>query len=151
MEKLKWLWITCSVVILICTAFSITSVVLIANMAKEVNTISSQTETYCAQIDGRAQKIEQSVNIISDNIAAALTDFPFGSANDDNVDADVLFDSISIRETNGKVGIFTEDGLHIRTLDINVSTLPAADQTALKNGITINSWRELFALIEDLG
>lgn len=147
MDKMKWIWIICLILTLASIAISIVSVVLIADLAEKAEDTAEKTEDFCEAIEERVKKIEQTVNIISANITASLTDQP---NNDADVEADVLFDSLTIRETNGKIAIYTADGLLLRTLDISVNTLPAADQSALATGITVNSWRELIALIEDL-
>ena len=66
-----------------------------------------------------------------------------------DVEADVLYNRFTLKEHNGKVGVYSEDGYLIRTFEIEVSTLPQEARTALKNGITLHSWRELIRLIED--
>lgn len=66
-----------------------------------------------------------------------------------SVDADVLYDVFCVRETRGKIGIFTSEGYLVRMLDVDVSTLPEADRSALAEGIAVTSWGELIALIQD--
>lgn len=68
---------------------------------------------------------------------------------DTEVNADILYDVFYLREANGKIGIFTDQGYLVRTLAVDVATLPEADRSALSEGICVTSWRELIALIED--
>ena len=70
---------------------------------------------------------------------------------DSSVPVDILADRFCIRETNGRVAIYTDDGYLIRLLDLSVEMLPAADRLALQQGIYRSSWKEVLNLIEDLG
>lgn len=70
--------------------------------------------------------------------------------NDDaEVDADILYDVFYLREADGKIGVFTEQGYLVRMLAVDVETLPEQDRAAISAGICVTSWRELIALIED--
>jgi hypothetical protein len=62
---------------------------------------------------------------------------------------DILVQTFCVRETEGRIAIYTGDGYLVRYLDVEVSLLPSEDQEALKHGITLSSWKELLALIED--
>ncbi|MBQ9761296.1 MAG: hypothetical protein IJW16_08115 [Clostridia bacterium] len=149
MDKMRWLWITCAIVTFVGVTLSVFSLILIADMAKKAEAATAKTEEFYQTIDARVDGIEQTVNIISANVTAWFT--PESTPPSTDVEADVLFESICIRSKDEKIAIYTSDGILLRTLDINVSTLPTSDQQALERGITVNSWRELFALIEDLG
>ena len=70
-------------------------------------------------------------------------------ATDATVDADAVYDVFYLREVNGRIGIFTEQGYLVRMLTVDVTTLPKADRLALSDGICATSWRELISLIED--
>ena len=70
---------------------------------------------------------------------------------DSSVPVDVLADRFCIRESNGRVAIYTDDGYLIRLLEISVETLPAADRLALQQGIYRSSWKEVLDLMEDFG
>ena len=67
----------------------------------------------------------------------------------EDVDADVLYDVFCLRESGGRIGVYTDEGYLIRTLEVNVATLPESDRERLSVGIAVNSWRELISLIED--
>ena len=55
----------------------------------------------------------------------------------------------TVREVNGRIGIFDQSGVLVRTLSVPVATLPRTDREQLAVGITICSEQELNALIED--
>ncbi len=67
----------------------------------------------------------------------------------DDTPTDILVQNFCVRETGGRIAIYTGDGYLVRYLDVEVSLLPTEDQEALKKGITLSSWKELLALIED--
>lgn len=54
-----------------------------------------------------------------------------------------------IQEYEGKIGIFSEDGILLEQWDVYVKTLPKADQRLLEEGFILYSEAELSALRED--
>lgn len=55
----------------------------------------------------------------------------------------------TVRELDGRIGIYGEDGTLLRTVNVSVATLPRADREQLAAGITLTSRQELEALILD--
>lgn len=54
----------------------------------------------------------------------------------------------TVKEHNGQIGIFDGENKLQRLLDIYVKTLPKADRDQLREGITVNSEKELYSIIE---
>ncbi len=54
-----------------------------------------------------------------------------------------------MREYDGKLAIFNDDGTVYKVYDINVELLPEYDQKLLKEGIQITGEEELRARVED--
>ena len=55
-----------------------------------------------------------------------------------------------VKTYNGKIGIFrAETDKPFRVLDVNVNSLPKADQELLRSGISVQSSEELQTIIED--
>lgn len=54
-----------------------------------------------------------------------------------------------IRESNGKIGVFTNDGYLIRLVDVNVSTLPTQAREVLSEGIVASSHEEVDLILQD--
>ncbi|MDY3864042.1 MAG: hypothetical protein SOZ51_08055 [Eubacteriales bacterium] len=61
----------------------------------------------------------------------------------------VLYDRFCIRESNGRVAVYTESGELVRLTDIPTATLPRSDRDALRNGIRFTSWKEVLSLLQD--
>ena len=55
----------------------------------------------------------------------------------------------TVREVDGRIGIYDRDGALVKTLNVPVATLPRADREQLAVGIVVTSAHELDALIED--
>lgn len=55
----------------------------------------------------------------------------------------------TVREVSGRIGIFDQSGVLVRTLNVPVATLPRTDREQLAVGIIIHSEQELQTLIED--
>lgn len=127
---------------------SILSILMILSMAKSTHRAQIKTDTMMADVWARVDSIDRSTASITDHITCTDREEKEETP-DDTADADVLYDVFSIREVNGQIGIFTDEGYLIRTLPVDIRTLPAIDREALASGITVNSWRELIAMIED--
>ena len=54
-----------------------------------------------------------------------------------------------VKEYEKRIGIFSADGELLECLEIYTKTLPKADQGLLREGITVTTRSELYALIED--
>ncbi len=54
-----------------------------------------------------------------------------------------------VREHERRIGIFSSDGVLLQLLEIYTNTLPQADQRLLREGITVETRSDLYALIED--
>ncbi len=54
-----------------------------------------------------------------------------------------------IREYEGRIGVFSEDGALLDVIDIYTKTLPETDKNLLREGIRITSEQALRAIIED--
>ena len=54
-----------------------------------------------------------------------------------------------IREYNGIIGVFTHNGVFLRSIDTHIKTLPKADRELLREGISVKTRKELIAIIED--
>ncbi len=58
--------------------------------------------------------------------------------------------SFTVKSIQGGIGVFDAFGTLIRSLPVEVSTLPAADQNALKRGIDVTGKEALDKLLQDL-
>lgn len=59
-------------------------------------------------------------------------------------------DGYSVKEYNGCIAVFKKDSKYpLRTTEISVKTLPAADQKILKNGIFAENNEQLNEILED--
>ena len=103
MDRIKWLWITCAIVTLVGVVLSVFSLLLIANMAKKAEETAARSEEFFHMVDQRVEQIEETVNSISEGVTTWLgSSIPDSEADaEEDVAADVLFDTICLRERNG--------------------------------------------------
>ena len=59
--------------------------------------------------------------------------------------------SYILRETEGKIGIYTPNNTLIKILDISVLSLPLADRQMLSEGISISTEQDLLNILQDYG
>lgn len=123
--------------LLITLTLSITTLVVLRNAIAESEEVLGAAEDLIGELDMAVGALkEESIYTSTDTV-------------DPSVDADVLYQRFCMKETNGKIGVYTEDGYLVRIIDVNVTLLPKKERTALQEGITVNSWRELAELIQD--
>ena len=140
MEISKVFTLLCAFMLIICLALTVTSAVVLKNAVEE----SQEWQL-------RAQTILESVEVFQRNddlTEAAPTDPPV-TEDEESTEADILYNKFYIREVNGKIGVYCDEGQLIRMIDVPVSLLSSRDQKKLKEGIRVNSWNELIALIQD--
>ncbi len=74
-----------------------------------------------------------------------------GTDTGEDIAVDILYGNFLLLDRNGKIVIYTADGYLIGQPNISTDTLPAADREALRVGIRLSSWREVLAVLQDLG
>lgn len=138
MDASKIFTVLCAFLLIICLTLSITALTVLRNAVDENEEWQRQAEILVGNLESFTE--DQKESSIETNGNA--TDSP-------SVDADILYQRLCIREAGGKIAVYSEDGTLIRTVDIEVKTLPKSEQEALSHGIYVNSWRELISLIQD--
>ncbi len=59
-------------------------------------------------------------------------------------------DIYTVKEYEGKIGVFyNQENVPYQEIDVDVASLPEADQALLKEGITVYSTEKLNSIIED--
>ena len=58
-------------------------------------------------------------------------------------------ESWTVREYEERIGIFNSDNVLIHVIETHIKTLPVADRDLLREGIKVNSKKELLSVIED--
>ncbi len=142
MDKIKIAVILFAFLFTVCTLLSVFSFLLVFTTAKQTELFTQSTEFFLQEL---------SAKVVQQEDADKVPDAPVSEdpKEDGEVEADILYNTFTVREANGKIGVYTEEGYLIRTLQVDVQTLPAADRTALSKGIELYSWRELISLIQD--
>lgn len=142
----------CGMILSVCLVFSITALTSLRNAISETDSVRKRTEALLEQLRETESNVARAVQAIPQNPPKEPEQEKEAEIpQDDAVSVDILYQPFEIREKDGKIAVFSEDGYLLRTLNVPVSTLPAADRDALANGIRVTSWRELQALIEDFG
>ena len=119
--------LVCLCLLAVCLLLAIGSLAALQKAVRETETIREDAAALVAELDIKRKLWEDETQ------AVGVT----------------LPEAICLRENGGKIGVYTVDGILIRIVDVDVSTLPKADRLALQEGITVNSWSELMALIQD--
>lgn len=136
MDTSKILTILCCFILIVCLTFCITALVVLRNAVDESGTVQSRATELVQQLNS-CMEVMKNMNGTGDSVQVSTN-----TAQSEKL-------TFCVRESNGKIGIYTADGLLLKVLDVAVETLPEADREALKNGITVASWQELISLIQD--
>ncbi len=133
MESYRILSVILLLLLSVCLICSVASLTVLRRTVKEADSIRSEAESLLEELK---KPTEEPVESDTDQ---------------DSIAVDVLCQSFCMRENGGKIAIYTADGELVRILDLAVDTLPERDRIALQNGISLSSWKEVLALIEDYG
>ena len=139
MDISKLFSILSAFLLLICMTFSITALVVLRNTVNETDVWLDAAGKLLADLNASVERLKDydpSISVSAD-------------ADKEETDVDILYHRFTIRETGGKIGVYTPEGYLIRTIEIDVSTLPRTEREALIAGITVDSWKELFERIQD--
>ena len=141
MDLSRIISISCVFLLAICLILCICVTIFLRSTVKE-------STSACMEVQSLLERVNEQIEF-SQQESVQETDQD--KAVDNSVPADVLYHQFCMRESNGKIAIYTTDGYLVKTLEFPVSTLPEADQNALREGICVSSWREVLALIQDFG
>ena len=133
--------VTCVLLLSLCFLIAVYTVTVLKNTLKE------STETNL-ELKAFVETLENDLDTVAPE--SAKEDLS-NDKTDSSLPVDVLANQFCIRETNGRVAIYTADGYLIRLLDLSTDTLPSADRLALQQGIYLSSRKEVLALMEDFG
>ena len=131
--------------VIIALMLTVTSVTVLNNTVTESKDWHTRTASILSSLSNLEKKEceESKSSLAPDNETLPAHPTP------PDTDADILYNKFCMRETNGKIGIYCDDGQLISLLDVSVQTLPIKDQKALSHGIYVTSWDELISLIQD--
>ena len=141
MDLSRIISISCVFLLAICLILCICVTIFLRSTVKE-------STSACMKVQSLLERVNEQIEF-SQQESVQETDQD--KAVDNSVPVDVLYHQFCMRESNGKIAIYTTDGYLVKTLEFPVSTLPEADQNALREGICVSSWREVLALIQDFG
>ncbi len=133
MDTTKIFTVLCAILLLICLVLTVTSLV-----------IMHQTLDKSLAFQGAVSAMAATRPTPQESTDEGSPDDPPPA----DVEADVLYNRFTLKEHNGQIGVYSEDGYLIRTFEVEVSTLPREARDALEKGVTLHSWRELMQLIE---
>ena len=142
MDLSRIISISCVFLLALCLILCICVTLFLQNTVKE-------STAACMEVQSLLERANESMvstqDSTEDMTESTLEDTPV----DNSTPVDVLYHQFCMRESGGKIAIYTSDGYLVKTLEQSVSSLPEADQNALRKGISVSSWREVLALIQD--
>ena len=128
----------CAFVLVVCLTLSITTLTVLRNAMEENDSLQEE-----------AAALVGNLNTCIGEMNEMLVDDSIPTGSDTSIPSNTDTDRFCIRAINGQIGIYTTDGYLVRLLDVSVDTLPQKDRDALNEGILVNSWRDLIAIIQD--
>ena len=134
MELSRILTVLCLLLLSVCLVFCFCSLVALRQAVDQADLLRAEAIATLSELKNQIRDTAEAVH-----------------PEDDALSVDVLYDCFWMRESGGRIAIYTSDGDLVRLLDISVSLLPVTDQEALAAGISLSSWKEVLSLIEDFG
>lgn len=142
MDLSRIISISCVFLLAICLILCICVTLFLHNTVKE-------STAACLEVQSLLERVNESAAPVQDSTEQTPNEHSKDTAVDNSIPTDVLYHQFCMRESGGRIAIYTSDGDLVKTLDQPVSMLPEADQAALREGISLSSWREVLALIQD--
>lgn len=136
MNRTRIILILCVFLLCACLVFAVTALTVLRNAVAETEQVRRDAQSMLDDME--------------DVLRQARTDSQ--KQPEESRDArqvGVLYDRFCIRESNGRVAVYTESGELVRLTDIPTATLPRSDRDALRNGIRFTSWKEVLSLLQD--
>lgn len=136
MNRTRIILILCVFLLCACLVFAVTALTVLRNAVAETGQVRRDAQSMLDDLE--------------DVLLQARTDSQ--KQPEESRDArqvGVLYDRFCIRESNGRVAVYTESGELVRLTDIPTATLPRSDRDALRNGIRFTSWKEVLSLLQD--
>ncbi len=134
MDFSKIFAIISSFVLIVCLTLCITTLVVLRNAIDENETLQADAVRLVKELDTSVDKLD---TVIADNQAQG--DLPTNAA------AEIF----SIRECNGKIAVYNDDGVMLHWVDVNTALLPAGERTALAQGIEVQGWESVISCLQD--
>ena len=139
MDTSKLFAILSAFLLLICLTFSLTSLTVLRNTVDETDARLKEAEALIGALNDSITDLEK----IAPSISVSV------DSEGEDIETDILYNRFWIKETGGKIGVYSEEGYLIRLIETDVSTLPKAEREALGVGISVSSWSELIERIQD--
>ena len=134
MDMAKLFTVICMFLLIVCLVFSITSLVSLRNALAENDLLQAEAEALNARLDDCVDQLNQQLkeHFLPTSATPTMNE-----------------PTLLVREINGIVGVYTQDGELLYSVELSSLTLPPAEREALANGIEVHGWKELLALVRD--
>ena len=136
MDTSKILIILCVFLLAICLTLSLTAVASLRAAMTDVGNGQERVEELAAVLENCVEELQTESDLKTPEELPSM-------------ETDVLYNRFCVRESNGKIAVYTGEGYLVRVIETNLSLLPPAERKLLKEGICVNSWKELLSLIQN--
>lgn len=132
----------CGLILLltVCIILSVASIVMLGKSAQANADNDQRIEGWMNALNDRLFVLEHSISGEKSDSKTEL---------DSAIDTSATPKSFYLRIADGKIAIFSSDGVCLYKSNVDVTLLPAADREHLANGIEIHSLQELLSLVKD--
>lgn len=134
MDMAKLFTVICAFLLIVCLVFSITSLASLRNALEENDALQAQAEALNARLDDCVDQLNRQLeeHFLPTSATPTATE-----------------PTLYVREINGTVGVYTQEGELLYSVALSSLSLPPAEREALSKGIEVHGWKELLALVRD--
>lgn len=137
MDFSKLMAVISAFVLIVCLVLSITTLVVLRNAVAENGLIQEDAKSLIGELNTSVDRLESTTNSQLENTT------------DEELPVNADTERFTIREYEGKIAIFTEDGRMLHWLDVDLSLLPKNEREALAEGIEVKSRASLLSYLQD--
>ena len=133
--------VICSFILIVCLTMCISTLVVLRNSIAEHKAVKEDAVELVESLDQSLESMKDMIDKYDQSVSVSVD-----SEKTNEQDAHFM-----IREVNGKIGVFTVDGVLLKVLEVSIDMLPQKDRELFADGITVGSWKELIAILQDFG
>lgn len=125
-----------TLLLIVCLTLSVTALVSLRHAVEESRVLREEANRLTARLD-ECIDVWQNKTAPEEDSIPTVGEIPESKS------------SYLIRRVGQKIGIYNNEDILIRLLDVEVGLLPRADREALALGIEVPDWNQVLSFIED--
>jgi hypothetical protein len=137
MDFSKIIAVISAFVLIVCLVLSMTTLVVLRNAVAENGQVQKEARTLVDELNVSVERLE------------TTTDSALKNENQSDVPTGADPERFTLREYEGKIAVYAEDGVILHWVNVNLDLLPKNERAALKEGVEVEGVASLLSHLQD--